>query len=226
LLSASRQLQASLIALVAYPLLALLCRTYRWRVEGAEHYQAVRDSGRQPILALWHGRILPGLHYFRNRGIVVITSQNFDGEWIARILHRFGFGTARGSSSRGGARALVQMRRELADGRPAAFTVDGPRGPARVVQRGVVFLAGATGHPILPYHIESDRYWTLNSWDRTQIPKPFSTVALVMGKPMCVESVDASTLEQNQASLAATLSALEARALDLIHAKRAREGKA
>jgi lysophospholipid acyltransferase (LPLAT)-like uncharacterized protein len=226
LLSASRQLQASLIALVAYPLLALLCRTYRWRVEGAEHYQAVRDSGRQPILALWHGRILPGLHYFRNRGIVVITSQNFDGEWIARILHRFGFGTARGSSSRGGARALVQMRRELADGRPAAFTVDGPRGPARVVQRGVVFLAGATGHPILPYHIESDRYWTLNSWDRTQIPKPFSTVALVMGEPMCVESVDASTLEQNQASLAATLSALEARALDLIHAKRAREGKA
>jgi lysophospholipid acyltransferase (LPLAT)-like uncharacterized protein len=226
LLSASRQLQASLIALVAYPLLALLCRTYRWRVEGAEHYQAVRDSGRQPILALWHGRILPGLHYFRNRGIVVITSQNFDGEWIARILHRFGFGTARGSSSRGGARALVQMRRELADGRPAAFTVDGPRGPARVVQRGVVFLAGATGHPILPYHIESDRYWTLNSWDRTQIPKPFSTVALVMGEPMCVESVDASTLEQNQASLAATLSALEARALDLIHAKRGREGKA
>jgi lysophospholipid acyltransferase (LPLAT)-like uncharacterized protein len=226
LLSASRQLQASLIALVAYPLLALLCRTYRWRVEGAEHYQAVRDSGRQPILALWHGRILPGLHYFRNRGIVVITSQNFDGEWIARILHRFGFGTARGSSSRGGARALVQMRRELADGRPAAFTVDGPRGPARVVQRGVVFLAGATGHPILPYHIESDRYWTLNSWDRTQIPKPFSTVALVMGEPMCVESVDASTLEQNQASLAATLSALEARALDLIHAKRGRGGKA
>jgi lysophospholipid acyltransferase (LPLAT)-like uncharacterized protein len=225
LLSASRQLQASLIALAAYPLLALLCRTYRWRVEGAEHYQAVRDSGRQPILALWHGRILPGLHYFRNRGIVVITSQNFDGEWIARILHRFGFGTARGSSSRGGARALVQMRRDLAGGRPAAFTVDGPRGPAGVVQRGVVFLAGATGHPILPYHIESDRHWTLNSWDRTQIPKPFSTVALVMGEPMCVESVDPATVERTQASLAATLSALEARALELIHAKDGREGK-
>ena len=226
MLSASRRLQASLIALVAYPLLALLCRTYRWRVEGAEHYPAVRDSGRQPILALWHGRILPGLHYFRNRGIVVITSRNFDGDWIAKILHRFGFGTARGSSSRGGARALVQMRRDLADGRPAAFTVDGPRGPARVVQRGVVFLAGATGHPILPYHIESDRHWTLNSWDRTQIPKPFSTVALVMGEPMRVDSVDPSTLEQTQASLAATLSALEGRALDLIHAKRGREGNA
>lgn len=89
----------------------MLCRTFRWRVEGAEHWDRVIASGRQPILALWHGRILPGLHYFRNRGVVVITSRNFDGEWIARVLVRFGFGTARGSTSRGGARALVQMRR-------------------------------------------------------------------------------------------------------------------
>jgi lysophospholipid acyltransferase (LPLAT)-like uncharacterized protein len=216
LLSASRRLQASLIALVAYPLLALLCRTYRWRVEGAEHYQSVVDSGRQPILALWHGRILPGLHYFRDRHIVVITSQNFDGEWIARILHRFGFGTARGSSSRGGARALVQMRRDLADGRPAAFTVDGPRGPARVVQPGVVFLASATGHPILPYHIESDRHWTLNSWDRTQIPKPFSTVALVIGEPISLASSEASAIEQGTATVANALNTLETRAMELL----------
>ena len=217
-LSASQRLQASLIAFVAYPVLAMLCRTYRWKIEGAAHYEAVVASGKQPILALWHGRILPGLHYFRNRGIVVITSQNFDGEWIARILHRFGFGTARGSSSRGGARALVQLRRDLSEGRPAAFTVDGPRGPARVVQPGVVFLAGATGHPILPYHVESDRHWTLDSWDRTQIPKPFSTVALVIGEPVCVESVDPSALEQTRASLAGSLAALEARARSSIHA--------
>jgi lysophospholipid acyltransferase (LPLAT)-like uncharacterized protein len=217
-LTVSQRIQASLIALVAYPLLAVLCRTYRWRVEGAEHYQSVLDSGRQPILALWHGRILPGLHYFRNRGIVVITSQNFDGEWIARILHKFGFATARGSSSRGGARALVQLRRDLAEGRPAAFTVDGPRGPARVVQPGVVFLAGATGHPIVPYHVESDRHWTLNSWDRTQIPKPFSTVALVIGEPLCVGSVDPSELEQSRVSLVGALAALEARAQSLINA--------
>ena len=214
-LTAAQRLKASLIALVAYPLLALLCRTYRWRIEGAGHYQAVLDSGRQPILALWHGRILPGLHYFRNRGIVVMTSQNFDGEWIARILHRFGFGTARGSSSRGGARALVQLRRDLAEGKPAAFTVDGPRGPARVVQPGVVFLAGASGHPILPYHIESDRHWTLNSWDRTQIPKPFSTVALVMGEPIHVQSVEPSLLEEKRTAVASALALLEARGLSL-----------
>ena len=87
----------------------------------------------------------------------MITSENFDGEWIAGIMHRFGFGTARGSTSRGGARALVQLRRELAAGQPAAFTVDGPRGPARVAQPGAVWLAGATGNPILPFHIEADR---------------------------------------------------------------------
>lgn len=209
-LTAGQRIKASLIAFAAYPLLAILCRTYRWQVTGAEHYQAVVDGGRQPILALWHGRILPGLHYFRDRGIVVITSQNFDGEWIARILHRFGFGTARGSSSRGGARALVQLRRDLAVGRAAAFTVDGPRGPARVVQPGAVFLAGATGQPILPYHIESDRHWTLKSWDRTQIPKPFATVALVIGEPIAVHDTRQPTLDQERLRLQAALERLEA----------------
>ena len=208
-----RRVQASLIAAAAYPLIAVLCRTYRWRISGAEHYQAVVDSGRQPVLALWHGRILAGLHYFRDRGIVVITSQNFDGEWIARILHRFGFRTARGSSSRGGARALVQMRRDLADGRPVAFTVDGPRGPARVVQPGAIFLAGATGHPILPYHIEASRHWTLGSWDRTQIPRPFATVALVIGDPLSVGGTSEESLSAASAALQGRLEALEREAL-------------
>ena len=215
-LSAPDRLKAILIATIAYPLIAALCWTYRWRVEGAEHYDAVRASGKQPILALWHGRILPGLHYFRNRGVVVITSQNFDGEWIARILHKFGFGTARGSTSRGGARALVQLRREVSAGKPAAFTVDGPRGPARVVQRGVVFLAGATGHPIVPYHIEADRYWTVRSWDRTQIPKPFSTVALVMGSPIRIQGTDEATLQRNIVAVGRALHSLEQRALEIL----------
>jgi len=215
-LTHSQRLKASLIAGIGYPLVAVLCRTYRWRVEGAEHYDAVVRGGKQPILALWHGRILPGLHYFRHRGVVVITSQNFDGEWIARILHKFGFGTARGSTSRGGARALVQLRRDLAAGRPAAFTVDGPRGPARVVQPGVTFLAGATGHPILPYHIEADRYWSVKSWDRTLIPKPFATVALVIGSPIGVASTDDHVLEATGSALTASLATLESRALTLL----------
>jgi lysophospholipid acyltransferase (LPLAT)-like uncharacterized protein len=215
-LTAGQRLKASLIAAVASPLIAVLCRTYRWKIAGANHYEQVIASGRQPILALWHGRILPGLHYFRNRGVVVMTSQNFDGEWIARILRRFGFGTARGSTSRGGARALVQLRREMAAGRPAAFTVDGPRGPARVVQPGAAFLAGATGNPILPYHIEANRYWTLRSWDRTQIPKPFSTVALVMGEPIVVASVDDAAVAPAVMTVSEALTVLERRALSLV----------
>ena len=215
-LSTSDRFKAAAIAFAAYPLIAALCRTYRWRVDGAEHLEAVRASGRQPILALWHGRILPGLHYFRHQGVVVITSQNFDGEWIARILYRFGFGTARGSTSRGGARALVQMRRDLLAGKPAAFTVDGPRGPARVVQPGVAFLAGATGHPIVPYHIEASRHWVLRSWDRTQIPKPFSTVALVIGQPIAVGGTDDPTLQRTIGEVERALRSLEQRALKML----------
>jgi lysophospholipid acyltransferase (LPLAT)-like uncharacterized protein len=215
-LTSGQRLKASLIAAAAYPLVAALCRTYRWRIQGAEHFEGVVRTGKQPILALWHGRILPGLHYFRNRGVVVITSQNFDGEWIARILHKFGFGTARGSTSRGGARALVQLRQELGKGKPAAFTVDGPRGPARIVQPGVVFLAGATGHPIVPYHIEADRYWTAKSWDRTQIPKPFATVALVIGAPIEITGTADGTIEQGRLEVGSALQRLEVEAQRLL----------
>jgi lysophospholipid acyltransferase (LPLAT)-like uncharacterized protein len=207
-----QRLQASTIAAVASPLIGALCRTLSWKIEGTEHYEAVVRAGRQPILAFWHGRILPATWYFRNRGIVVITSQNFDGEWIARIIRRFGYGTARGSSSRGGVRALVQMRRDLAEGRPVAFTIDGPRGPARIAQAGVVWLAGATGQPILPFHIEAERSWTTSSWDRAQIPKPFSTVGVVIGEPMTVEGTDEGNVERARTELERALEALEARA--------------
>ena len=213
MLTRSQRLKASLIAAVAYPVTAALVRTLRWRVDGAAHWNAVVGSGQQPILALWHGRILAGLHYFRNRQVVVITSQNFDGEWIARILARFGFRTARGSSSRGGVRALVQLRHELAAGRPVAFTVDGPRGPARVAQAGAVWLAGATGQPILPFHIEAERYWTARSWDRTQIPRPFSTVAIAIGPPLHVPDTGEATVETARVALEGALNRCEQRAL-------------
>lgn len=220
-LSRSQRLQAAAIATTAYPLVRALTGTLKWKIEGAGQWDAIIQSGRQPILALWHGRIFAGLHYFRRRNVVVITSQNFDGEWIARILHRMGFLTSRGSTSRGGARALVQMKRDLAAGRPAAFTVDGPRGPARVVQPGVAWLAGASGHPILPYHIEADRYWTARGWDRTQIPKPFSTVAMAIGEPIHVKDTEADTLSAARSELEAALQRLELRARELLASDRA-----
>jgi lysophospholipid acyltransferase (LPLAT)-like uncharacterized protein len=186
--------KARLIAGAGYPLIAALGRTLAWKVEGVDHYEAVLATGKQPILALWHGRILPATLYWRDRGVVALTSENFDGEWIARLMRRFGYRAARGSTSYGGARALVRLRRELAAGQPVAFTVDGPRGPARVAQRGAIWLAGAAGHPVLPFHIEADRCWTLSSWDGALIPKPYSTVALVIGPPIHVDGTSPATV--------------------------------
>jgi len=212
-----KRLEAAAIAVVGYRVAAALGATLRWRTEGLEHFDAIVQQGRQPVMAFWHGRILPATIYFRGRGIVVITSENFDGEWIAGIIERFGYGTARGSTSRGGRRALLQLVRDMAAGKPAGFTVDGPRGPARIAQPGAVWLAKATGNPVLPFHLEADRHWTLRSWDRTQIPKPFSTVALVVGEPFHVSGdADDDAIESARLDLETRLQALETRAANLL----------
>jgi len=214
--SPARRWQAAAIPALGYPIIASLGRTFRWRVEGREHLDAVEGSGRPPIMAFWHGRILPATVYFQRRGIVVITSENFDGEWIAGIITRFGYGTARGSTSRGGVRALVQLKRDMAAGRGAAFTVDGPRGPALKVQPGAVWLAKATGNPILPFHIEAASHWSARSWDRTQVPKPFSRVALCIAPPQFVAAdADDAAVEAARQQLETTLLGLMPRAAAL-----------
>jgi len=212
-----KRVEAAAIGALGYPLAAALGRTWRWEARGTEHLDAVRASGRQPILALWHGRILPAVLYFRDRGIVAVTSENFDGEWIARLMRRFGYAAARGSTSRGGSRALIQLRRDLAAGRPAAFTVDGPRGPARRAQAGAVWLAKATGNPVVPFHIEAARGWELPSWDRGLIPRPWSRVAIVLGAPLEVHGdADPDAIEAARAELERRLAALEGEALALL----------
>jgi len=212
-----KRLQIAAIAGLGYPLINALGHTLRWRVEGMEHHDAILASGRQPVMAFWHGRILPATFYFRGRGIVVITSENFDGEWIARIIERFGYGTARGSSTRGGRKAMVQLVRAMKAGKPAGFTLDGPRGPACVAQPGAVWLAGATGNPILPFHLEAAHAWTLRSWDRTQIPKPRTNVALVIGEPIEVPpDATADVREATRRTLEERLAALEKRARVLV----------
>jgi len=203
----------ALIAALGYPLLSALGRTLRWRVEGQQHMDAILAAGHQPIMAFWHGRILPATLRFRNRNIIVITSENFDGEWIARIIERFGYGTARGSSSRGGLKALLKLVRDMEAGKPTGFTVDGPRGPARVAQPGALWLAKATGNPVLPFHLEASSHWTMRSWDKTQVPKPFATVAVVMGEPLYVpRATTAAELEAARGELERRLTMLEARA--------------
>lgn len=215
--SASKRAQIALIAGTVAPLVGVLGRTWRYVSEGAEAYDEAIAAGQRPIIAFWHGRILPGMIFFRDRGIVVITSENFDGEWIARVIERFGYGTARGSSSRGGVKALVQMKRLMAQGRPTAFTLDGPRGPLEVAQPGALWLARATGQPILPLHTEAAPAWHLGSWDRTQVPRPFARVAVALGPPFHVASdADDAALEQRRLDLEAELRRLRQRAVALL----------
>ncbi len=214
-----KRVEAKIIAVVGYRFVAALGSTLRWRVDGLERLEGVIGGGRQPIMAFWHGRILPATWFFRRRGIVVITSENFDGEWIAGIIERCGYGTARGSTSRGARQALRQLTRAMKAGRAAGFTVDGPRGPACVAQPGAVWLAKATGNPVVPFHLEADRFWSVRSWDRTQIPKPFATVALAVGEPLEVPAdAGPEAMETARRALEARLGAVERRAREMIAA--------
>ncbi len=211
-----KRAQAAAISALGAPVVAALGSSLTWRSEGLEHLH-FDGNGRRPIMAFWHGRVLTATYYFRRRGIVVMISENFDGEWIARIIEQFGFRTSRGSTSRGGRRALLQLKREMERGQPSGFAVDGPRGPARKAQPGAVWLAKLTGNPVVPFHTEASSYWSLKSWDRTQIPRPFATVALAVGAPIDVPmDADESTLEAKRAEVERSLFALEQRAAAML----------
>jgi lysophospholipid acyltransferase (LPLAT)-like uncharacterized protein len=221
--SRRRRFTARAIAVAGSRAVRVLGPTWTWRAKGVEHLEAVARSGRPPIMAFWHGRIIPAAYYFRRRGIVVITSDNFDGEWAAGIIERLGFGTARGSTSRGAKRALLQLKRAMAAGRSTAFTLDGPRGPARRAQPGALWLAKATGNPILAFHIEAGRHWTLSSWDRTQIPKPFSRVAIVIQPPLYVaQEADEQQLEAARIRLERELAEAEQQSVALVSSREPR----
>jgi len=192
--SLRKRITIRLIDIASYVVMLLIGVTIRFEVEGWDNYEAVIAGGRLPIWPFWHDRIFLSAIYFKHRDIVVITSKSADGEYIARFIQRLGFGAIRGSSSRGGARALVEMDRSMRKGREIAFTVDGPRGPRYQAKPGPVYLAKLTGNPILPFLTQPKKYWTLRSWDRLQIPKPFSKALLLIDKPFFVDP-DASDSE-------------------------------
>lgn len=192
--------------LFLYSLIRGVCSTLRWEAQGREHLDAVMKSGHRPIFTFWHVCILSATWFWRNRGIVVMSSVSRDAEYTGRVIKRFGYGTARGSATRGGGRALAEMAQCLDNGMEAGFTIDGPRGPAYVAKPGAVTLARHTGQPILPFHIAALRYIEVPSWDRFQIPLPFTRAACLIGKPIYV-SRNAKTEEiaANQAALQSSL---------------------
>jgi lysophospholipid acyltransferase (LPLAT)-like uncharacterized protein len=181
-----QRFKARLIGWAGYIVISLIGRTLRWRSEGDEHLDAIYKTGHRAIFAFWHGRIFPATYYFRNRGIVVMTSMNLDGEAIAQCIQRFGYGAARGSSSRGGLRALAQLIRDIRRGKDAGFTIDGPRGPRYIAKQGPVLLAFKTGAAIFCFHISLKHKIQLKSWDEFQIPIPFTTAVVLQAPPLWV----------------------------------------
>ena len=168
-------------------LIKLIGSTVRWKVTGWENWEAANKDGHIPIYTFWHNRVFLSTYFWRKRGIVVMTSQSFDGEYIARFIQRFGYGAARGSSTRGAVGAVIEMTRLMRAGCPTAFTIDGPKGPRYVAKMGAVLLAKKTGQPILPFTITAERLWEARkSWDRFQVPKPFSRAQVTIAPPIFV----------------------------------------
>ena len=175
-----------LAGLLLYGLIRLIGATLKFEVRGWEHHV----EGAPQIYCFWHNRIPTATFFWRNRGIVVMSSQSFDSEYIARFIQRFGYGTAKGSSTRGARGGLIQMIRAVRAGKSAAFTVDGPRGPIYEAKPGALLLSARTEAPILPFSISLDRCWRLPSWDRIEIPKPFATAHVFIGPPLRVSDPD------------------------------------
>jgi lysophospholipid acyltransferase (LPLAT)-like uncharacterized protein len=191
---------------VLFVIIWIVCRTARWDVRGMEHLETIRQSRHQVIYTFWHTCIFTATWFWRNRGIVVMSSPSRDGEFTGRIIKRFGYGTARGSSSRKAGRALAEMATCLENGIDVAFTIDGPRGPAFEAKTGAVTLARHTGQAILPFHITPARFFELPTWDRMRVPWPFSRVRVGIGPPVYVprdasEEVIASRQAEVQSSL-------------------------
>jgi lysophospholipid acyltransferase (LPLAT)-like uncharacterized protein len=192
-----------------YLLIRVICSTLRWEVRGSHYLDSILSKGHRAIFTFWHMCIFSATWFWRKRGIVVMSSQSRDAEYTGRFIRRFGYGTARGSATRGGSRALADMAECLTSGMHAAFTIDGPRGPAFVAKPGAITLARHTGQAILPFHIVARRYIELPSWDRLQIPLPFTRALTLVGEPIYVpRDASADEIASKQNALQTSLDSL------------------
>ena len=200
-------MQIPIFAWVVYWFIRLLGPTLRVEVVGVHNATLIRSAGEPAIGAFWHQCILSAVWIWRKRGIVVLNTVNFDGQWTRRVIERLGFGTAQGSSSRGGIEGLSAMAQSLEAGRNVALTIDGPRGPRYVAKPGPVILARRTGHPISVFHIGVKYAYTFEkSWDHFQLPYPFSRVVMFVAPPIRVPTdADSATLKAKQDEMQAAL---------------------
>lgn len=170
-----------IIIAAGYLVIRVLGSTLRVSVSREEGAQQTLDQ-RPLICSFWHACQIPAAYVCRDLGVRVMSSNSYDGEYMGRIIRKFGFVAVKGSSSRNAVRALLGLRRALEEGWTVAFTIDGPRGPRYKVKPGPVALARSSGVPMTMFHMAVDRAWVLNTWDRLIVPKPFSRVLLRCGK--------------------------------------------
>jgi len=183
----SRRIQIPLIAAAVYSVIRLLGPTLRYEVMGWQHAERVYASKKQIIWAFWHRVIIPIVWWYRNHGVVIMNTTAFDGQWTRKVIEWLGFGTAQGSSSRGGLRGLTVMAKRLGEGVDCGFTIDGPRGPRYLAKPGPVILARKTGCPVMVFHIGVDRGITFEkTWDHFLLPKPFARAVILFAPPIYV----------------------------------------
>lgn len=175
------------VRVVARPVISLLASTWRWELPPPnELAEAVRSGKAAVVLACWHEELLPLLWHGRGFGMGVVVSGSRDGEYAAQVAEGFGYRAFRGSSSRRGARVLLEAVRELQAGTSITFTPDGPRGPRRIFKPGAALAAQRAGVPLVPIRATPARAWRLRSWDRFAIPKPGALVRVFYGDPIQV----------------------------------------
>ena len=165
----------------------LYSRTWRYSILGPECRARAQGQGKGVILALWHGRMMVAIPPYRGQDMTILVSGSEDGNLSEALLEGYGYRIIRGSSSKGGARALRSMLGALHAGSTVVVTPDGPRGPRHSMNPGLAWMARATGFAVLPAGFATDRAWRLASWDRYTLPKPFARVVLAYGEPVRVE---------------------------------------
>ena len=198
-----RRMQIPLIAAAVFSVIRLLGPTLRYEVLGWQHAEGVYAAGKRCIWAFWHRVIIPIVWWHRNHGTVVMNTTAFDGQWTRKVIEWLGFGTAQGSSSRGGLRGLAVMARRLEEGVDCAFTIDGPRGPRYVAKPGPVMLARKTGCPVMVFHVGVDRGKTFTkTWDHFLLPMPFARAVILFAPPIYVPAdADERMLEAKHAEM-------------------------
>lgn len=181
-----KKIKFAILGILGSIIIRLLVRTLRIEERPKDLRQKFKDRGEGLIYAFWHRMMLVLGPVGRNSNIHVLISQHTDGEYIAQVIKRLGYVVIRGSTTRGGARAMINLVRKARTGFPIAITPDGPRGPRYVVQTGIIYLGQKSGVPILPAALGLSSYWELPSWDRFIIPKPFSKALVLYGDPIYV----------------------------------------